>query len=193
MHRKNGFSLVELMIAVSLGLIIVGVAAVALRNVGIAVTKTTTLMSIQARGQNLVAIMRDDLDNSIMDSRFPMHMTGASPDGSFGTSFSLVTTLSSLDSNLDNLPDKDCDLIRVVYSYSNGKILKRSVALPGELAGDDITLDTGVTGLKIWADGAGLVGSTLPQPKKMDFKFVIEADDGTTGSFAGSVYLPGNK
>ena len=116
--RKKGFTLIELMIAIALGLIIIGVCVYTLRNTGLAVARTTELADFSLRATAITEIITADLMNR--DFR-------DIPDPEDECNF--VTSVRNFEYNMDGALDSSdfrYETHPVGYSLT-GTILKRHV------------------------------------------------------------------
>lgn len=110
MHSSTrAFSLMELIVALGLGLILLMVIGSTLSDAAKAVNQTTAQVSLHTRGRAIMAALLDDLES--------LH-----PDGEIDVntdSITLPVCARSLDIDYDGSPDLANDLVWVTYSLQN--------------------------------------------------------------------------
>ncbi len=106
---RSGFSLVELMIAITMGLIIMGVLTFSVTTSGSASSRAIASNQVHMRARNLIDVLRRDLEAMVPTAAFRIGDFGADAGGTNDYTPELVFLAAAdrLDRDYDAVPDED--------------------------------------------------------------------------------------
>ncbi len=124
-RRRNGFTLMEMVIAIALGLILLYVVYTALNNAGKATVNTLAQVKLHNRARAVISRMMRDLESIHPAPRFSDTGVGIDIDGSSGTIiFHSCLPRPDVDYDRNGSADTVHDLVWIKYSV-NGNALYR--------------------------------------------------------------------